>query len=240
MLNSLDLGGSQTYVLTIAKEFKRRGYKITIAAKNGVLTPEASKYSEKVVDCRADAAFRWPVDNLIRRFFRIILLYIPALLKAFNLYRRDKYNFIITQQPSPTFLAIIMSRFFKAPVLYIVHHVLPDEFPPLWYSIIKYRLPPIIAISEEIKSFLINNCAIEKGKISVIINCIDMEVFQKQVKKDNPKKKIVYVSSINGAKIKAVENFIKSALIVTRDYKNVEFCLVGNGDLYEKSLQLAL
>jgi len=234
LLNTLDLGGSQTYVLTLCKELAKRGYKITVAAKGGILSKEASKYVEKVIDCRIDAAFRWPLNSNIKKFFRVLFLYFPACLSIINLCRKEKFDCILTQQPSPTFLALVLRKIYGVHVVYIVHHFLPNEFPPLLFKKLRYRLPSIVAISEEIKRYLIKYWNIPDYKITVIVNCIDLDNFQYQSIKKVQQKTVVYMSSLNEAKKCAIDNFINAALIVEQKFKNIEFRLIGNGSLFNK------
>ncbi len=241
LLNTLSLGGSQTYALTVAKGLIRRGHEVHIAAKPGPLSVVAAGLGVKTHAMRVDSGLRKPADSLTRYAARFALLYVRSAVSLFILCRRERFDVLVSQQPAPTFLALVMSRISGAPVLYIVHHVLPNEFPPLFYRFFRYRLPSIVAISHEIRDHLLNVWGLGKEKVSVIINCIDLEEYDNSVNRVNDMpgpKRVVYVSAISDAKKNAVVNFIHAAEIASRQTDDISFEIVGDGNIFEEIQRL--
>src|ERR1700690_3679479 len=240
LIGTLDLGGSQTYALTVSKELIRKGHDVHIAAKAGPLSDMSDKLRIKSHSLRVDAGFHYTSDCLMKYYAKFVLLFMKSAISLLFLCKRERFDVIISQQPAPTFLALIMSKIFRVPVLYIVHHTLPNEFPPLFYNCFRYRLPAMIAISQEIRDYLTTTWGLDKSTITVIINCIDMEEYnsasdnhQDLASLNTRPKRVVYVSTITDSKRKAIENFVRAAAIVFEVNQDISFEIIGEGNIFD-------
>jgi len=243
MLNSLDIGGSQTYVITLTKELINRGYTVWVCAKDGELADEIIKLGGHIyIPPRFFRETKIEKKRFIKAISYNLIFIIPIIFKIHIFCWKEKFSFIISQQPLPTFTACLLSKMFRIPMIYIVHGTLPNEFPPLLYKQFRYKLPRIVVISKEIKNFLIQKYGLNEKNIQLIINCIDIEKFNTYKYHFNSnilKKTIVYISNIHLGKIDAIQNLILAAPLVYKKNNNISFCLVGKGNAFDKINKLA-
>lgn len=98
----------------------------------------------------------------------------------------------------------------------------------------------VIAISQFVKNTLITHYGVPSEKVEVVHNGIDVDAYTYQDYKSQIKEKDKVVLFAGRVTLqKGPDYFIKAAHKVVQKNKNVKFILAGNGDMLNKSVELA-
>jgi len=242
-LNVMSYGGSEVYTRIISNELQKMDHKITIFAKLGKAVNELQElkidfYPAKFFGIKANSIREINYSNSLKTMLaRMLLKNYKVSFKIFywkleRNFRRGNYNLIICQQPLPSILAAFLSKEYKVPIINVVHHIIPNEYSDI-YKELGVDFDHYIAISNEIRNFLIGQKLIPQDKISVVMNpfYVYPEVIKKNLEEERKKthKKIVLISHIHKDKWKSVEDFVRSALYIKKDViHNIEFNIYGD------------
>ena len=156
----LDIGGAETHITELAKELTRRGHRVVIASNGGVYEAEIAAAGIK--------HYKVPLDR--RRP-------IPMLKSLFLLNRilsKEKPDIVHAHARIPGFLLGILRKFRKFTFVATAHWVFETGgalgFLTNWGE-------KTVAVSEDIKTYLMDNYSVPEENIFVTINGIDTEKF---------------------------------------------------------------
>ncbi len=226
LLMKLDIGGAETHVVELSKELKRRGNNVIIASNGGVYTKELENAGIK--------HYIVPLQNKN-----------PAnVIKSYKLIReiikKEKIDIVHSHARIPSFIAGKLHKKMKFPFVTTAH----------WVFTTKYGLKYItdwgeetIAVSEDIKKYLMDNYKIPEEKITVTINGIDTDKFSpdtdsSKVKKEfgikDDDKVIVYVSRMDTDRSLAAHMLISAMPKLDKVVDGLRLLVVGGGNDYDK------
>ncbi len=199
------------------------------------------------------------ISNFIEEnyFKKKLNLYIPkssnlSLLSFFrstylmiNLCNKKKIDVIHSHHRYFDLLAYFISKFIGIKTVTTVHSKVYGR------KIFSYKANKLVAVSESIKSHLMEYFGIEEKRITVINNFIDpksisitcdAKEIRKELQIDESKFVIGFAGRFN-IKEKGIDILLKASTDIIYKYKNVIFVLIGNGEdkdyLLKKSRNLA-
>ena len=224
-LMGLDIGGAETHVAELSKELKRRGHNIIIASNGGV-------YEKELVDFGIKH-YKVPLQN--KKPNNIISS--VSLLKRIII--EEKIDIVHSHARIPSFLLGKIQKSMKYPFVTTAH----------WVFTTKYGLKYItdwgqktLAVSEDIKKYLIDNYKIPEKNITVTVNGIDTERFSKIESSQEIKdeffisegdKTIVYVSRMDTDRSLAAHQLIAAVDALFPVIDNLKCIIVGGGNDFE-------
>lgn len=224
-LMGLDIGGAETHVTELSKELKRRGHNVIIASNGGVYEKELENFGIK--------HYKVPLQN--KQPKNIIAS--VSLLK--RIIKDEKIDIVHSHARIPSFLLGKIQKSMKFPFVTTAH----------WVFTTKYGLKYItdwgqktLAVSEDIKKYLMDNYKIPEKDITVTVNGIDTEKFSKKAPDEKLKeefgitdsdKTIVYVSRMDADRSLVAHQLILAIDALYPIIDGLKCIIVGDGNDYE-------
>lgn len=224
-LMQLDIGGAETHVVELAKELKRKGYNIIVTSNGGVYVKELEEAGIKhyVVPLQNKNPFN--VIKSIRLLKRIIV--------------DEKIDLVHSHARIPSFILGKLCRRMKFPFVTTAH----------WVFNTKYGLKYItnwgektVAVSEDIKTYLMDNYGTPESDIRVTINGIDTDKFSPDTDDTEIRKElgiadndtvIVYVSRLDESRSLVAKQLIEAVPELDNKVDNLKVIIVGSGDDFD-------
>lgn len=226
-LMKLDIGGAETHVVELAKELKRRGHNVIVTSNGGVYAGELEEYGIK--------HYTVPLQN--KNPLNVIKAY--SLLK--KIIKEEKIDIVHSHARIPSFILGLLHKKMKFPFVTTAH----------WVFTTKYGLKYItnwgqqtVAVSEDIKKYLMDNYGIPEENIVVTINGIDTDRFSPDTDCSDIRKEfglseddnvIVYVSRMDKDRSLVAKQLVEASEKL--NVENLKLLIVGDGNDFE-SLQL--
>jgi len=176
----------------------------------------------------------------------------------FNLYfycRKKRADAIYVRQSEFSFIPLIISKYFKIPYFVEVNGLILYEmkmFGKSKLNIAVTRLSEklgyqhaikIIAVTQGVKKSIMDLYNVSEEKIVVIQNGANIDSFKPLDKDlintlnlDTSSRYVLFVG--NFAPWQGIENLIKSAPSILREYKNVKFLIVGDGIMKKELINI--
>ena len=199
----LNIGGAETHIVELTKELKKRGYDVMVASNGGVYVDELTEAGIKHFDV--------PLNTRnIGKMYKSL-----KLLK--KIVSEENVDIVHSHARIPGFVTGILHRSMKFTFVTSAHWVFNTGHG------LKYLTnwgQKVIAVSEDIKQYLMENYNTPEKNIYVTINGIDTDKFSPNVSGEeiinefglNPDKPIVsYVSRMDADRAMVAEQLIDSA-----------------------------
>ena len=170
----LDIGGAETHIVELARELHRRGYDVLVASNGGSYVPELEKNGIK--HYLVPLHTKNPVCVIKSR----------RLLK--EILAEEKPDIVHAHARIPAFIAGRLCREMNILFVTTAHWVFTTKFG------LKYITDwgkKTVAVSEDIKKYLMDNYKIPAEDITVTINGIDTEKFSDSVPYDDIKRNLI-------------------------------------------------
>lgn len=215
----MDIGGAETHILELAKELKRRGNEVFVASNGGEYVKELEDDNIKHITA--------PLNN--KKPKNIIKSY--KILK--KLIKEKNIDLVHSHTRITSFICGILKRKLKFPYITTAHGVF--KVTPLLRKLSDWG-ENVIAVSDDIKEYLVTNYNINPENIFVTVNGIDTEKFNKVVDYEDIEKefslnknvnRIVNVSRLDEETITATENLLNIAEDLNEQVENLEIVIVG-------------
>ncbi|MBR5459425.1 MAG: polysaccharide pyruvyl transferase CsaB [Clostridia bacterium] len=225
-LMGLEIGGAETHVVELSKALKKMGHDITVASNGGVYVPELENFGIKHV--------KLPLHSKAPQ----------CVLKSYNglkkLCRQESFDIVHAHARIPAFICGLLARRFDFRFVTSAHWVF--KITPLWKRIANWG-ERTIAVSDDIKQYLIDNYGLYPDNISVTINGIDSEKFSKDTDTSSVEEEfgisrddynIVYISRIDEDR-SAVAYLVASAMPdLLKINPKARLIIVGGGNDLER------
>ena len=221
----LDIGGAETHIVELAKGLKKEGFNVFVASKGGVY--------EKELQASGIKHYKVALDN--KKPQNVINAY--TMLK--NIIINEKIDLVHAHARIPGFICGILHRKMNFAFVTTAHGT--------WNT--KYGLKYItnwgqktIAVSEDIKTYLMNNYRLKEENIRVTINGIDTEKFSPETDYsdimaeygiNSNEKRIVYISRLDQDRSFIVNQLLECIPKISSSLPNSRFIIVGGGNLLE-------
>lgn len=221
-LMQLNIGGAETHVVELAKELKRKGFNVIVTSNGGVYVKELEEYGIK--------HYSVPLQNKNP----LNMAKSKRLLK--RIIRDEKIDIVHSHARIPSFILGKLHKKMKFPFVTTAHWVFNTGYG------LKYITDwgeKTVAVSEDIKTYLMDNYHIPEGDINVTINGIDTDKFSPDTEcadiraelgiKDSDTV-ITYVSRLDESRSLAAKQLIDAVPELDKEIENLKVIVVGAGD----------
>lgn len=230
-LMGLEIGGAETHVVELSKELKKQGYDIIVASNGGVY--------EKELAAAGIRHYRVPLHQ--RNVFKMFRSYF--LLK--RIIKKEKVDIVHSHARIPSFVCGLLKARMKKAFTFVTsaHWVF---YTGMGLKYLTNWGQKVVAVSEDIRQYLMDNYRVRSEDIFVTINGIDTEKFspatdQSRVRAEFGLKEeeptLVYVSRMDESRALVARQLISLAPRLARAIPGLRMLIVGGGDVFEELLQ---
>ncbi len=224
-LMQLNIGGAETHVVELAKELKRKGFNVIVTSNGGVYVKELEENGIK--------HYHVPLQN--KNPFNMIKA--THLLK--KIVKEENIDIVHSHARIPSFILGKLHKKMKFPFVTTAHWVFNTRYG------LKYITDwgeKTVAVSEDIKEYLMNNYHIPEGDINVTINGIDTDKFSPDTDCGNIKEElsineddtvITYVSRLDESRSLVAKHLIEIVPDLDKTIENLRVVVVGAGDDFD-------
>ena len=225
-LMGLEIGGAETHVVELSKELRRRGWEVAVISNGGVY--------ERELTAAGIRCHRAP----LHRHNPFLMLRSLLLLRGVILEERP--DVVHAHARIPAFLCGILHRAMGFPFVTSAH----------WVFYVNWLLKHIadwgeytIAVSEDIKRYVVENYAVPAERVSVTINGIDTEKFSPGVSGERvlrefglsaDKPVITYVSRMDESRALVARQLVAIAPRLREAIPGVQLLIAGGGDVFDE------
>ncbi|MBQ6998533.1 MAG: polysaccharide pyruvyl transferase CsaB [Clostridia bacterium] len=224
-LASLDIGGAETHVAELASELNRRGYDIIVASGGGVYAEQLEKAGIK--HYTVPLARRKISDMLTSR----------TLLK--KIIRTEKPDIVHAHARIPAFIVSTLKKCCNFVFVTTVHGAFDTSFILRHLSGWGVKT---LAVSEDLKNYLLENYDVKEENIYTSINGISSEKFNKNIDAgkvikefdltDNANR-ICYVSRLSDGICSCAYMLIDEFTYIAKNVPNAQLLIVGGGEHFD-------
>ena len=227
----LDIGGAETHIVELSKQLQSQGHAIIIASHGGVYVPEITAAGIRHFDV-----------PMHRRDFGCMLQSYRLLR---NIIREVQPNIVHAHARIPAFLCGLLQKTMKFPFVTTAHWVFETGGGLRYLTNWGQRT---IAVSEDIKAYLMREYHVPEGHISVTINGIDTGKFSPEISGEevleefglDPDRPVVsYVSRMDEDRALVARQLIEIAPDLERRVPGVQLLIAGGGNVFDELRQKA-
>ena len=222
----MDIGGAETHILELAKELKRRKNEVFVISNGG-------KYVEELEQSGIEHIWA-PLHNKK----------INNMTKSYKILEKvikeKKIDLVHSHTRISSFICGKLQKKIKFPFVTSAHWTF--KVTPLLKLMTNWG-ENVIAVSEDIKEYLINNYGVNEENIFVTVNGIDTEKFSKDIGYNDIEKefnfvrdsnRIVYISRLDESRALVAKQLVNIAEKLNSQIENLEIVIVGGGDSYDE------
>jgi polysaccharide pyruvyl transferase CsaB len=222
----LGIGGAETHIVELAAEMKRRGVDVIIASNGGVFVREIEEQGIR--------HFQVPMNR--RNVFHMARSYF--LLR--KIIKKEKPDIVHAHARIPAFICGLLRKPLRFPFVTTAHWVF-DTRGGLRY--LTNWGQKTIAVSEDIKEYLIRNYMVPESDITVTINGIDTEKFSSKTSGagiigefglDATQPIITSVSRLDSDRALVARQLIAIAPALDQRLPGVQLLIAGGGNEYSE------
>jgi len=232
-LAGLDIGGAETHVLELSKKMRMLGHEVVMVSGGGVYQDEAEEFGIK--------HYTVPVKE--RNYLNIIKAY--GMIKEIII--KEKPDLVHSHARIPSFIIGMIHRLMNKSFVYVttVHGAFDTSF--LLRNLTHWG-EKTLAVSEDLKQYLVKNYHIPKNNIYISINGIDNTKFNEAISGESVLKefglnhnarRIVYVSRLEDNVCAPVYAILENMAYLDSVIAGIEFVIVGEGKSSSKIKSLA-
>lgn len=222
----LDIGGAETHIVELSKALKRRGIDVYVASAGGA-------YEKELVEAGIEHVYVPMSDKNPKDVMRSY-----RTLKNFII--KNNIDVVHGHARIPCYILNLIRKSVNFRFVTTAHWVFSLKFP---YKQITKWGDRSLAVSDDIKNYLINNYGIKSGNIRVTINGIDTQKFSKDTDwtdvaeefgLSHDKRRVVYVSRMDEDRSFVAHKLIEIAPELDSAIENLEILIVGGGNDFDK------
>ena len=222
----LDIGGAETHIVELSKELTHQGHQVVIVSNGGVYVPEVEA-----------AGIRHYEAPLNRRSFSS-MRQAQAVLR--RVIQAEKPDVVHAHARIPAFLCGSLQRSMGFPFVTTAHWVFDTK------GMLRYLTnwgDRTVAVSDDIKAYLIREYGLKAENISVTINGIDTDKFSPEISGQavleefsmDPEKPVVsYVSRMDADRAMVARQLIEVAPQLDRLVPGVQLLIAGGGNVFQE------
>jgi len=240
IVSNLNKNGPAFVVNDLAIGLKDNNCQVFIASSGGTLESDLKKEGIKI--------YNIPIARLgkskVKYVYKYAFNFVKSLSILMKLVEESKINIIHAHQPIPILLGLIVSKLTKIPIVTTAHNIYnPKSVVDRMYT--KGNL--VVAVSEQVRKSMIDDFKVNDGKVFTVHNGINIKRLKKNHESKHSirseyglKKDCILIGAIAGLrKQKALNYFIEAAKLVSNEFSNVKFIIVGDGELREELGELS-
>ena len=222
----LDIGGAETHIVELAKQLKAQGHDIAIASNGGVYVPEITQAGIRHYSV---PMHRRSVSDMLRS---------RSMLK--KIIAKENPDVVHAHARIPAFLCGSLQRSMGFPFVTTAHWVFDTK------GMLRYLTnwgDRTVAVSDDIKAYLIREYGLKAENISVTINGIDTDKFSPEISGQavleefsmDPEKPVVsYVSRMDADRAMVARQLIEVAPQLDRLVPGVQLLIAGGGNVFQE------
>ena len=223
---ALDIGGAETHIVELSKELKSMGHDVMIASGGGVYVKEIEEAGIR--------HFNVPMNR------RNAALMAKSCIELIRIIRREKPDIVHAHARIPGFLCGIVKKLVPFHLVTTAHWVFDTS--GLQGKLTNWG-EKTVAVSEDIKTYLMSNYGTPADTIFVTINGIDTDKFSPEISSAEIKKElgipessfvIGHVSRLDESRALAAKRLIDSALRLDKAIPGMTLLIVGGGDSFDE------
>ena len=223
-LMGLEIGGAETHVVELAIQLKKEGYDVAVASNGGVYVSELEENG--IPHYNVPLHNKMP-QNVLKAYF---------VLK--KLIKKEKFDIVHAHARIPAYICGLLQKKLKFRFITTAHGVFRVNF--LLKRLTNWG-ERTVAVSEDIKEYLVKNYKMPEDKIFVTINGINTEKFSKdtdasdlikEFELDPKLRRIVHVSRMETDRSSVA--FMLIDAIVKMNLPNWQAIIVGSGNDLER------
>ena len=222
----LNIGGAETHIVELSKELKKRGYDVSVASNGGVYVDELTQAGIKHYNVPLNTKNIAKVLTSLRLLRKII--------------SEEKIDIVHSHARIPGFITGILHHSMDFTFVTSAHWVFNTS------NGLKYLTnwgQKVIAVSEDIKQYLMDNYNTKEKDIYVTINGIDTDKFSPDVSGeeiinefslDSSHPIVSYVSRMDEDRAMVAEQLIDCAELISEEIDGVQFLIAGGGNVFDR------
>lgn len=221
----LDIGGAETHIVELSKALARRGVEVYVVSNGGAYVNELESAGIRHFDAPLHSKALGDMRKAYKKLERIIL--------------DNKIDVVHAHARIPGFLCGRLQKKYKFRFVTTAHWVFNTKFP---LNLLTNWGDRSLAVSDDIKKYLVDNYNCEPDNIRVTINGVDMTKFSENVDYSDvanefhfgkDKTRIVYVSRMDTDRSFAAHKLIEAVPDLCKKIPNLEVVVVGGGNDYD-------
>ena len=222
----LDIGGAETHIVELSKALVRCGIEVFVASKGGAYVKELEDAGIKHFEVALNNKKLGSLISAYKELERIILDY--------------KIDVVHAHARIPGFLCGLLQKKHGFRFVTTAHWVFNTRFP---FNLLTNWGDRSLAVSDDIKKYLVDNYGCDPENIRVTINGVDMEKFSenadfsdiaKEFSFGKDRTRIVYVSRMDVDRSYAAHKLIEAIPDLYEKIPNLEVVIVGGGNDFDK------
>ncbi len=225
-LMRLEIGGAETHVLELSLELARKGFEVVVASGGGVYEAHLDKAGIK----------HYTVPMYTKSPGKVL----KSLVALRKIICDEQIDLVHAHGRIPAFLCGLLHSFMDFTFVTTAHWVFRTNFG---FRYLTNWGEKVMSVSEDIKTYLMDNYGTDPKDIFVTINGIDTDRFSPNVdfspvleefslQKDS--KKIVYISRMDEDRALVAFHLVEIALQIEKICPGVEIVIVGGGNVFDK------
>lgn len=230
-LMQLDIGGAETHVVELSKELKKRGYNIVVASNGGAYVDELEETGIK--------HYKLPLHS---KKLKDVIASKKGLKKIIE---EEKIDIVHSHARIPSYILGKLYKSMKFPFVTTAHWVFNTKHG------LKYLTnwgEKTVAVSEDIKEYLMKNYKTPEENIFVTINGIDTEKFSPSLDRTKVYEEfgfsdednvIVYISRMDEDRSLVGKQLISIMPKLDKLVENLKLLVVGGGNDFENAKKIA-
>lgn len=220
---SLDIGGAETHIVELAKGLKREGFHVVVASNGGIF--------EKELEAHGIRHYKVPLHN--KKPGNVIKAY--SMLKEIIL--KEKINLVHAHARIPGYICNLLHKKLDFAFVTTAHGTWKTggglKYITKWGQ-------KTIAVSQDVKKYLLDNYNINESDITLTINGIDTDKFSPDIEWSSIQRefnipedsfKVVYVSRIDKDRQEILQSILEVLKGLVFEMENLQFFIVGGGSI---------
>ncbi|MBQ1503259.1 MAG: polysaccharide pyruvyl transferase CsaB [Clostridia bacterium] len=220
---AMDIGGAETHILELSRELCARGHDVTVASNGGA-------YVEELVACGARHVELPLNTKMIHSVYR-------AYRGLGKLIEEEKFDVVHAHARIPAFLCAILHKKMGFRFVSTTHGVFKHSL--LWRILSRWG-EYSLAVSDDIRDYLIKYYKIPENRITVTINGIDTAKFSSDTDTSDVedimgrgKKRVLYLGRIDKETAHVAFMLVARAERIAEAVPDAKIVIVGGGTAFE-------
>lgn len=222
----LDIGGAETHIVELAKELKRLGNDVIIASNGGVYVEECERAG---VRHYAVPMHRRSILPMVKSFFGLR-----------RVIKKERPDVVHAHARIPAFICGLIRKTLNFPFVTTAHWVFNAEGA---LRILTNWGDRTIAVSDDIRDYLIENYGIAREHIFLTINGIDTERFSEKTSGETVRDKLgieadapvlAHVSRMDEDRALAARHLVEIAPRLAVKIPGVVLLIAGGGNVFDE------
>lgn len=221
----LDIGGAETHIVELAKGLSREGFNVVVASTGGV-------YEKELIDSNIKV-YHVPLDN--KKPHNVV----KAYYRLKNIITEEKIDLVHAHARIPGFICGLLHKKMGFNFVTTAHGAWKTGYGLRYITNWGQKT---VAVSEDIRKYLLDNYKIDDKDIKVTINGIDTDKFSPaiscsdimaELQLTEEDRKIVYISRFDSDRSYIINKLLEIIPELSEKIQNLKVIMVGSGNILD-------